>query len=227
MTEKKATGLNYLLGRAVSLRGEIAWVAFGQGLVFLGGFASVKALTTLMGPEEYGRLALGLTVAGFLNMFVYGPVGQAVARYFSVFRERGELLLYNRVILNTHKSAALFVIAGGAAVFAAVYVFLDLSWASLVFAAIIFSVVTGWNGTFFWLLSAMRQRKLTAMHQAADAWLRLTMAVAGVTLVKNGAVTVLAGYLAEPRSCAFPSLSSHGASKPSAKTSALRRGTES
>jgi len=61
-------------------RVELFWVALGQGASLLLGILTLKLLTLLLGPEEYGRFVLLLTIPGMLNLFFYGPIGQAVSR---------------------------------------------------------------------------------------------------------------------------------------------------
>ncbi|HEX9078711.1 MAG TPA: hypothetical protein VF795_03915, partial [Desulfuromonadaceae bacterium] len=87
-----------LLERIVKLRHEMAWIVAGQFFGFVGGFAGIKALTNIMGPKGYGELALGLTIAGLFNMYVYGPIANVVARFFAVYRERGRLGVYFAVL---------------------------------------------------------------------------------------------------------------------------------
>jgi len=62
------------LNQLSHVRHEMIWVVVGQILAFLGAFAGVKILTNVMQPEGYGLLALGMTIAGLLNMFIYGPI---------------------------------------------------------------------------------------------------------------------------------------------------------
>ena len=71
-----------LANRFAQVWQEIIWVIVGQILTFIGGFAGIKILTNVMGPEGYGKLALGMTIAGMMNMFVFGPIGQVILRFF-------------------------------------------------------------------------------------------------------------------------------------------------
>lgn len=82
------------LNQLYHVRHEMIWVVVGQILAFLGAFAGIKILTNVMRPEGYGQLALGMTIAGLLNMFIYGPIGQVVGRFFSVCREKNELSVF-------------------------------------------------------------------------------------------------------------------------------------
>jgi len=51
---------------------ESSWIVFGQGLTMLGSLALIRVLTGQLNTEQYGQLALGLTVAEFINQTVLG-----------------------------------------------------------------------------------------------------------------------------------------------------------
>lgn len=178
------------------LRHELAWVLAGQLLAFLGGFAGVKLLTNAMGSEGYGRLALGMTIAGLLNMFIYGPIGQVVSRYFSVYRERGDLDVYFFVLKKVHVIAGALLILVTVAAGATVGWWFGLDWALLVVTALLFGIVGGVNSSFLALQGAIRQRKIVALHQAADTWARPVLAVSGLWWLGNSAPSAFVGFIA-------------------------------
>lgn len=182
--------------RMFRLRHELAWVTVGQGLAFLGGFAGIKLLTNAMGSEGYGRLALGMTIAGLLNMFIYGPIGQVVSRYFSVYRERGTLDAYFVILKRAHVCVGVVLILGAALAGSLVWWWLGIDWALLVVAACLFGIVGGINSSFLALQSAIRQRKIVALHQAADTWARPSLAVVGLWVLGNAAPSALVGFIA-------------------------------
>jgi O-antigen/teichoic acid export membrane protein len=184
-----------LVYRILPLRHELAWVVFGQALAFLGGFAAIKILTNVMGPEGYGQLALGITIAGLINMFVYGPLGQVVLRFFSTYRERGELDVYFHVLKKTHVVSGL-ILAGGVAIASApVFWWFGADWVVLVVLASFFGIVTGFYSSFLFLQGTLRQRKMVALHQAAEAWLRPALGVAAFYVFSRGAPPAFLGFI--------------------------------
>lgn len=182
--------------RIVRARHELGWVLVGQTLSFLGGFAGIKLLTNAMGSEGYGRLALGVTIAGLVNMFVYGPIGQVVSRYFSVYRERGNLDVYFFVLKKAHVVVGTLMIVFTAFVGALVGWLFDMDWAMLVVVALLFGIVGGVNSSFLALQGAIRQRRIVATHQAADAWARPLLAVFGLWVLGNSAPSAFVGFVA-------------------------------
>lgn len=177
------------------LNHEIIWVAVGQVLTFTGSFVGIKLLTTYLGAAGYGQLSIGLTIAGVINIFLFGPLGQVIIRYYAVCRERDELPLYFQFSRQTH----LYLLIGllGLALVAApvVAVYAGRAWGWLTATAIAFGLVTGVNASLISLQSAVRQRKVVALHQGADSWLRTLLALVLVYFVLNSGYTAMLGYL--------------------------------
>ena len=72
-------------------RRELIWVAAGQVLTLSIGVLSINILTNIMGAAQYGQLMLGISIAALISLFIYGPLGQAAIRFYSVCRRRGDL----------------------------------------------------------------------------------------------------------------------------------------
>ena len=148
-----------------------------------------------MGPEAYGQLGLGMTIAGFLSQFVYGPLGQAVFRFYSVYRERRTLSVYFHAVVRMHVLLAVVVVIFCSASVAAVSTWVSGEWAWLTAAALLFGLISGANGFFLAANTAMRARKIVALHEGADAWLRIACAVGGLYFFGNRGFIALMGYL--------------------------------
>lgn len=173
---------------------EASWVALGQGLGFLGAFAAIKLLTDRLGPAEYGRLALGMSAAGILHMFLYGPVEQTALRYLSIYRERQELGLLLHFLRKTH--LLLFLSITCAAVVAGLLSLLlgGAHWGILIATAAILGIFSGINSTLSSLQTAMRLRRPVAIFQAGDVWLRLCLALLAMTMLGVSAHSALVGF---------------------------------
>lgn len=183
------------LDRFRSLRREMAWILTGQFFGFLGGFLGIKALTNLLGPSGYGQLALGLTVAGLFTTYVYGPLANVVARFFSVYRERAQLPVYSTVLRRCHGYLALAgVLLAGSAAGVTTWL-LDGEWGLIVLLSCLFGVAAGINASFNALQNAVRQRQIVALHQGADVWLRIGLSVVLVYYFRNSGWCALLGYL--------------------------------
>ena len=184
-----------LLDRFRKLRHEMGWILCGQFFGFVGGFIGIKVLTNMMGPDGYGQLALGLTIAGLFNTYAYGPVANVVARFFAVYRERGNLGIYFTVLRRSHRLLAaagtlLAVVACGATGY-----FFGGEWALIILLSCLYGVTSGINVSYIALQNAIRQRKIVALHQGADVWLRIGLSVALLFLFSRSGCFALLGYL--------------------------------
>ncbi len=177
-----------------SERQELLWVATGQALSLGVGFLSVKILTTMMGAELYGQLMLGISVAALVSLFIYGPLGQAAGRFYSVCRKRGDLGHYASAFrhIYTHLLWVLLL-----PTFAAAFVFDRLIggvWSYLVAAAVIYSAVAGINHGLLSMFSAMRRRAAVALHLGSESAARLLGALLAMLMVGISPVVALFGY---------------------------------
>jgi len=173
----------------------MAWVVLGQILAFAGSFVGVKVLINIMGPQTYGQLALGITVAGILNLFVYGPIANVVARYFVIYREKSQLNVFFRVLKAAHKIFAAIVSISCVCAGAIIYWLIGYEWAMIVIIASLFGLISGINLSYQSLQSAIRQRKVVAIHQSIDVWSRIVLSVAMLYLFGNSGYIALLGYL--------------------------------
>lgn len=163
------------------------WTIWGQGIAFLGGFAIVKSLTNLMGADGYGQLSLGLTISGFMSLFVYGPISQWTLRHFSIYSERNLIGAYLYKLRTVHKYWSFIFILIAILLSPIVYWYFGFEWFLLVIVSVLFGIINGSYLTFFSLFNAQRLRKHVSLFQGGEAWLKLLFSVVlVVTLGKNG-----------------------------------------
>ncbi len=127
-------------------RGEFLWVLVGQGLTLVLSIAMLKVLTWQLGAEEYGRFALGLSIAGVLNLFVYGPLVQAVSRYFHLSAAAGAVAEFNQLVGWLLRWIAVSVaVAMGLAFLVGDWLDLSLGtgWAALILIALLHGLASG------------------------------------------------------------------------------------
>lgn len=186
--------LRRLISKISNVKGEVAWVLVGQFLAFAGGLFGVKLLTNVMPQEAYGELALGMSIAGLINMFLFGPLGQVILRYYSVSKDRGDQAAYYSLLRQLHVWLLIIMAVGVVLVALAVDVIAGIRWAWLIAAAMVFGVVSGLLGSAQGLFTAARERRLTALSQSGDVWLRYVMALFLLYLCGRDGYWALAGY---------------------------------
>lgn len=205
--------LSALIGstRVLRLSRELAWVILGNCIALIGSIAAVRVLTELLSPQEYGEMALALTVATLGHQVALGPTSNAVARFYAPAAEAGSLSSYaaaaRRLMLTSTGATLLLHLAVVIALLA-----LDLStWLALAITTFAFSIFVGWNAAVSGLQNAARKRIVVALHQGAEPWVRLALAALFILWLGPssevcmaafalGALLVLASQLAFARS---------------------------
>jgi len=149
---------------------ESFWIVAGNGAAVLGSLVGVRILTGLMPPGEYGRLALGITVAAFANQVLSGPLSGGAARFYAVARELGELRHYLRSVykLAFLGNGLILLLAAGITTVAALAG--AESWVPLIVAALAFSIVSGYDSIASGIQNSARQRIVVALHAALGSW---------------------------------------------------------
>lgn len=175
---------------------ESGWILAGQIVSIIGGLTLVKVLTGYLDPEEYGRLALGLTVASLVNQVVTGGVSNAVGRYYSIALEWGDIWGYLRAYRKLMIYAMLAIAFIGFILAILIYVVDEDYWFWLLVAVLSFSIISGYNSTFSSIQNAARQRSVVAFHSGLDTWLKIGFAIVAIYWLGTNSTTVVIGYIA-------------------------------
>jgi len=181
-------------GRYRRLAKEGFWVVAGQLIAILGGLVSVRVLTEILTPSDYGELALGLTLGTLLNSTAYGPLVNGAARYFPIASENNDLGNYLHAVHKLLFSATGIVIIISCICAIALLIISGIHLTALFLIALLFAILSGYNSLLNAIQNAARQRIIVALHRAAESWLKFIFA-AGILLWLGASSTVaLAGY---------------------------------
>jgi len=183
-----------LISRCAQICKEARWVVVGQVAIFIGGIATVKLLTSELGPSVYGELTLGVSIAGALQLFVYGPLNQIVIRYFSIYHNNGKLVVYFHVLEKIYLFMALSVILVAFSLFVALYAWSETEWAFLLFLAVIYGGLNGVQAGACAFYDATRNRRKSASFQSFSVWIRLVLALFLIYMVAASALSALMGF---------------------------------
>jgi len=175
---------------------EGGWIVAGQIATVLGSLVLVRVMTEYLRPEQYGELALGLTLAGLVNQVVMGGVSNAISRFYSIAVDKGDLAGYMTATRQLLWYAALVVVA--IAVSLIVFLVLDdkTNWLGLVAAMLVFSILAGFHSSLNGIQNAARQRSVVALHTSVDAWMKIGMAIVVMGWFGYSSTSVVLGYIA-------------------------------
>ena len=150
--------------RLAPLFKETYWVAFGQALSFVACIVGVRVLTSLLAPQEYGRVTLAMTFTAWFSVVFANPVFVTARRFFLPALEKNAFRSYKRAL----SPMAIFMLAGWLVMLAVgtaySLVFWDTRWALLAIAASLFAAVLAGNTLMSGLQDAARYRKTSALH---------------------------------------------------------------
>jgi O-antigen/teichoic acid export membrane protein len=173
---------------------EGSWIVLGQIVAVLGSLVLVRVLTEHLSPAEYGQLALGLTVAGLVNQVVMGGVTNGISRFYSIAAEQQDLGGYLSASWRLMGYATLAVLALGLVLIGGLRFLGYSQWLGLAVAALVFSVLSGYNSALSGLQNAARQRAVVAFHGGLDAWLKILLAVGVMLWLGSSSTAVVVGY---------------------------------
>lgn len=172
-----------------------AWVAGGQIVSAVAALVSIRIMTELLSPEEFGRLTLLVGVATLTLGLAANPRLQALMRYYpdAVRDVRVGALRASavRLIAPLVGCAATILVFGGLAFEPR----LGGTWFTGVLVAALL-VVDSLRSLELSLFNAARRQREAGLIYAADAWSRPLMAVAAVLAFGPSADAALAGYIA-------------------------------
>lgn len=173
---------------------EGAWVAAGQVSSALAALVSIRIMTELLSPEDFGRLTLLVGMAALALGLAATPRLQALMRYYADWSRNGRTDVVRRVGARSIASLVALgtvVIAGGWAIGGPL---IGSARVTGVLVAALFAI-DGIRLFELSLLNAARRQRTAAAIYAADAWLRPLLAVATVWALGASANSALAGYV--------------------------------
>jgi O-antigen/teichoic acid export membrane protein len=182
------------MARLKRIAKEGSWIVLGQIAAVVGALFLVRVLTEYLAPAEYGQLALVLTLASLVNQVVFGGVTVGVGRFYSIAVEREDLSNYLYAARKLLTYATVVVISVGLVAMAIIHLLGYSQWVALAAAALVLSVLSGYNSTLSGIQNAARQRDIVAFHSGLDAWLKVMLGVGFVLYLSASSFAVVIAY---------------------------------
>ena len=162
--------------RYIKVFKEFSWIAFGQFLTVIGSLFGIRLLTSLLSNEQYGELALAMTIGTFLYLTIFGPISNGVYRYFSLATKKNDTNNYLKAIQKIILYTSFFIF-----IFALVVIFIlkiigYSQMINLTIVSLLFGILSGYTVILNGIESASRNRRLVAFHKSLAIWLRFIFA---------------------------------------------------
>lgn len=174
---------------------EGSWILLGQIATVAGALVLVRVLTEYLEPAQYGQLTLGLTAAALVNQVVMGGVSNGISRFYAIASEANDLPNYLAAARRLMAYAAVATVAIALLLVAGLLAFGFSQWMGLAAAALLLSVLNGFNAALNGIQNAARQRAVVAFHGGLDAWLKIVLAVGVMFWLGNTSTAVVLGYV--------------------------------
>ncbi len=179
--------------RLHKMKSEVLWTLGGQILTLAGNILSIKALSLILRPAEYGTLALGLTISTFVNLILYGPIFQAFVRFFPEHQSKDTLVIFYAAVQTVLKKTTFINGLALAMLFPLLIFASGSSWALFLLISAVFGFFNSMTGGTQMVMMFQRQRKQFAFFQSLDIWLRFSFAGVFASFF-NTATSAMTGY---------------------------------
>jgi O-antigen/teichoic acid export membrane protein len=182
------------INRIKRLTKEGIWLVAGQITAAAASLVLVRVLTEHLDPAQYGQMALGLTIAGFINQVVMGGLTNGIIRFYSIAAEKQDLGGYLHATRRLMLYATLVTMVVSLLVITGLFWLDYWQWIALAAAALMFSVLSAYNGVLSGIQNAARQRAIVTLHGSLDAWLKIGLALVVMFWLGNSSEAVVIGY---------------------------------
>lgn len=125
-----------LFDRVSMVKKEAVWVFIGQIGMAIGTIMTIKLMTYVLHPSEFGRLMLANTIVVLIQTNLYGPFTHSLMRFWSISVERHDIRSFDT-------SASFFMTAISGIVLVGIFgilmsmAFVDHQWSLLVIISLL------------------------------------------------------------------------------------------
>ena len=150
--------------RMLKIAKEGYWIIIGQVFSIVGSLYFIKLITNKLEPSLYGTVSLVLSISTFFGQVIYGGVGSAVSRFYSIAENQIDLRRYfdsSRKII--FKLSSFLLLFGGITAI----LLLIMGYPNLFFLTIFTLLISILNGVISVLncfQNAARQRILVSLN---------------------------------------------------------------
>lgn len=170
------------------------WILIGHASLLIGMLFSVKMLSESMGPSQYGEFVIGISVAQIFQTFFFGSKFDAIARFGSITKSNEERRAYAQEVYKTLIEATGRCIGVGLILLVLVYVTKGVDCFLIVLASIAYALTSGISGALDGVANATQKRRIVALHQGTESWVKLTLALLLTELLSRSVASAILGY---------------------------------
>jgi len=175
--------------------GEGAWIVVGKIASAFGMLVTIKILTNSLTLEDYGRLALGLTLCNLITQLIMGALGQAAGRSYIESIELNDVEGFRAALIKLIKKCGLFLFLMFCAIGIADLMLHNGQDLFLLAGLVAFGYLVGINDIANGLQNLARNRKLSAFNANFELWIRIPIVLVLFIFVGKSVGVVIFAYL--------------------------------
>jgi O-antigen/teichoic acid export membrane protein len=163
--------------RMLNLAKEGYWIIISQLFSIVGSFYYIKLITNKLEPSLYGTVALILSISIFFSQVIYGGVGSAVSRFFSIAENQSDLRRYFESSKKIVLRLSIFLILFGGI---PVIILLTIGYRNLFILTIFtlfISIINGLISILSNFQNAARDRVVVAINNGLGVVLKIGIAI--------------------------------------------------
>ncbi len=173
---------------------EGGWILSGQIVNIFCTLLLVRLLTEFLGPEEFGKLALGLTIAGLMNQAVLGGLNNGITRYYSIYNEKDKLDTYFRSSIRLIEYCTYLILVFFLLILISLLLFDKAYYLNYVIVILIFSLISGYSSTLSGILNTSRQRSIESILSGLNSLLKIFFAILAIYFLGKNSINIVLSY---------------------------------
>lgn len=175
---------------------ESFWVISGQIIFILGSVYLVKLLTTILSPDQYGELALILTLNGFFVQVIFSSITPGSSRFYSESKKKNQIGNFLNAIINLNFKITKYTFLISLLVVILLFIFkVKLVIIIATILALIYSFNNGFVSVLNSIYLASRNHKNIAINQSLDIILKIIIVLAFVSFFESSSIIALIAFV--------------------------------
>ncbi|MCB9307757.1 MAG: lipopolysaccharide biosynthesis protein [Lewinellaceae bacterium] len=157
--------------------------------------AAIKFLTNYLDKSQYGELALYNVMATLPSMFFFGPIGQAILRFYPIAVERNIFSNFYHQYLRIFRKRAILLIGFSLIPLLICLLCNETMWALACILIPLFSILASLNTYSYSLQNAARKRILALSLETGERTLQQLAGISLLIIISNDPIIIFAGYI--------------------------------
>jgi len=153
----------------VKFLNEGVWIVIGQIFSILGSLIFIKVVTSELNSSDYGLVSLVLSISIFFSQVIFGSIGSAVSRFFSVADSKQDFIGYYTDSKRIVFKVSICLLIAGFVLSSILFFNKNDNLFYFVILITFISIFNGVNSVLSNFQNAARQRIVVAMHNGLGA----------------------------------------------------------